>query len=119
MGTCKVKVSDGGRFISSHTCGRKLSGSDDYPELCGVHAAAKRRKAQKEADRLAITERRAAETAEFRTRVDALNERYGLKAISRTLTPTTGPGAFVSRPTGDVILSLDQLESLLAKLDCR
>lgn len=115
--TCRVSVHDGGRMMSSHTCGRKLSGSDDYPDLCGLHASAKRRaKAAAQAKREAKA-RRNDELAAADARVIALNNQLEIVAVAQTTMPTTGVDAFHSIATGNAIVPIDQLEKLAAELD--
>lgn len=114
--TCQVRVPDGGRFISAHTCGKKLSGSNDYPELCGQHASVKRREQSKKAAReeasVRLNEQRDADAA----RVVALNAKLGTKALLRTSMATTGPEAFIGKSTGEVTVTIAELEALALRL---
>jgi hypothetical protein len=116
--TCQVNVHDGGRFLTSHKCGRKLSGSDDYPELCGLHASVKRRAKQRQQQTL---DRRAQVTAEreaFEARAVAASKALGVPMQVDLTYPVTGPDAHTGQHvTGHVIVSLSDLESLIERLN--
>jgi len=115
--TCKVQVSDGARSMRFHTCGKKLSGSDDYPELCGTHAAASRRQRAKEDHRVTRTAEIEAAMKVTRDRADAVAAKLGITMVVETRFPTTGPDAFLpSQPTGKVIVGLAQLEALVKEV---
>lgn len=114
--TCRERISDGGRAVTFHTCGRKLSGSDDYPELCGLHASAKRRALAKEAARLTSSARRAAEVAAADAKVIDLNNRLEIAAVAQTTFPTSGIDAYYQVPTGNAIVPIDQLASLADRI---
>lgn len=114
--TCQESIPDGGRAVTFHTCGRKLSGSDDYPELCGLHASAKRRALAREDARQASKERRIAEVAEADAKVISLNNQLGIVAVAQTKFPTTGIDAYHQVPTGNAIVPIDQLETLAAQI---
>lgn len=114
--TCQVRIPDGGRLMSSHTCGKKLSGSDDYPELCGQHASAKRRaqskKSAREEAEARLNQQREADAA----RVVALNAKLGTKALLCTVMATAGPEAFIGKSTGEVTITIAELEALALRL---
>ena len=115
--TCQVRVSDGGRLMSTHACGRKLSGSDEYPELCGLHASAKHRALEKDQARREAGDRRQAEVKAADAKVIALNNQLGIVAVAETKFPTTGVDAYHEIPTGNAIVPVDQLEKLAAEID--
>ena len=114
--TCIERVTDGGRLVSSHSCDRKLKGDPEYPYLCGLHVAAARRAVAKSQARAELKEAREGALDEFRARVEEFNQRYDVKAVAKVLMPTAGPGAHILQANGDVIISLDQLEALIARL---
>ena len=114
--TCRESVPDGGRLMSFHTCGRKLSGSDDYPDLCGLHASLRRRALSREAARQASKDRRTAEVAAMDARVIDLNNRLEIAAVSQTRFPKTGIDAYHQIPTGNAIVPVDHLEKLAARI---
>ena len=108
--TCQ-ELSSPGTFMV-RTCGRKLSGSEDYPDLCGMHASAKRRAKPKGQQREDLRERRQAELLEANGKLVALNAKLGIQSTLQTTMPTTGPGAFIGMATGHAIVRIDQLEWL-------
>jgi hypothetical protein len=114
--TCKKLIPDGGRAVTFHACGRKLSGSDDYPELCGLHASAKRRSLAKDAARRSSAARRVAEVAAANAKVIDLNNRLGIVAVAQTTFPTSGIDAYHQTPTGNAVVPIDQLASLADRL---
>jgi hypothetical protein len=115
--TCQVQVSDGARSMRFHTCGKKLSGSDDYPELCGTHAAANRRRSTKDNHRVTRTAEIEAAMKATRDRADAVAASLGVTMVVETRFPTTGPDAFLpSQPTGKVVIPLSQLEALVERI---
>lgn len=101
---------------SSYPCGRKLKGDPRYPTLCGLHVSVRDRAAKKEELRKQITAERADGLHAMEARAKSLSDRHGVTLHVQTVFPAKGPGAFVSKPTGKVIISLDELEALLAKL---
>jgi hypothetical protein len=116
--TCKVQVSDGARSMRFHTCGKKLSGSDDYPEYCGMHAAAKRRQSAKDDHRITRTAEIEAAMKATRDRTDRVAATLGVELTVETRFPTTGPDAFLpSQPTGKVIVDIAQLEALVKDVE--
>lgn len=116
QGTCPELVSDGGRMMSMHTCGRKSKGHPEFPQLCGVHAGAILRQRQKDAARRDHRAEADARLADEQVRADAITEQFGVNLTLRTVFPTSGPGAFISRATGEVIISLADLEKLVSEV---
>jgi hypothetical protein len=114
---CIEMISAGNRSVSFNVCGRKLKGDAEFPHLCGTHVGVITRGRNKNATRAKLAEDVTRSLADFDARVAAINERYELDAIARTVNATSGPLAFVSRSTGDVVISLARLEALLAELD--
>jgi hypothetical protein len=114
--TCKVRVPDGGRLVSFHACGRKLSGSADYPELCGLHASVKRRAEEKENARHSLRDERAKEVGAADEQVASLSVALGVTVSAQTATPWVGPEAGISRPTGYALLKLDDLAKIAERL---
>lgn len=110
--SCIESVSDGGRFITSHVCGKKLKGDAEFPWLCGLHVSAIRRARSKEAKRAETKARRQAELETENAKLIALNARLGIRSTLQTTMPTTGPDAFIGVSTGYAIVRLDQLENL-------
>lgn len=109
---CQVRVPDGGRSVSSHACGRKLSSSEDYPELCGLHAAAKRRRLAKRRQEISeqATAKKAVQDAD--ARVISLNNRLGIVAVAQTQYDRH----IVARPTGSAIVPIAELEKLAERI---
>lgn len=114
--TCQVKISDGGRLMSFHVCGRKLSGSADYPELCGPHASAQRRAKEKENARHSLRDERAKEVDAADEHAVSLSVALGVTVSAQTVVPWSGPEAGVSRPTGYALLKLDDLAKIAERL---
>lgn len=115
--TCIKMIPVGGRSMTFNVCGKKLKGDAEFPHLCGLHIGVITRGRNKNALESNLKARANAELEAFKDRVDALNQRYELSALADTRSGTTGPLAFVARSTGRVVISLDRLEALLAKLD--
>lgn len=113
---CIEQVPDGGRFITAHTCGRKLRGDTEFPYLCWIHVAAIHRARTKSGQREALKVRRQAELETAGAELAALNSRLEICSTLRTSMPTTGPGAFIGVPTGEAIVRIDQLEKLAYRI---
>jgi hypothetical protein len=116
MDTCPERISDGGRLMSSHTCGRKLSGSDDFPELCGLHAGVKRRALAKDRARRDANAQRIEAVKEIDAQVSDLNDRLGIKAIAQTAFPTSGLNLYRAVPTGNVVIAIEDLQALADRI---
>jgi hypothetical protein len=116
-GTCQVNISDGGRTISFHTCGRKLSKSEDYPDLCNLHASIKRRELAKAEQRIQGVQTAVAEREAVSQRVSAVSAALNIPMVPETYYPVTGPHAHTGlRVTGQVMVQLDQLEKLASRV---
>jgi hypothetical protein len=99
---CQEQVSDGGRWPSFHTCGRPIKRDG----LCGLHAAAKDRAAQRDRDMAAKRDgqKRAKASAEA-----ALTE-LGVKGRAAY-------DSIAAAYTGEVVVSVDELRRLMARAD--
>lgn len=105
---CKVSIPDGGRAVTFHTCGRPLSGSEDYPDLCGVHAAAKRRKAAKDRERIVADSLARDNVREADDRASTLSVALGVTVSAETRFDS----AIRRHPTGNAVVKLDDLQKL-------
>lgn len=114
--SCIETVHDGGRMMSSHTCGRKLKGDHEYPHLCGLHISAIRRAKDREQKRrsTAIQSNEAMEAAGFE--LEKLNTALGITSVLQTKTPYPGVGAFISAPTGNAVVPIEKLHGLASRL---
>jgi hypothetical protein len=102
--------------VSSHTCGRKLSGSEDYPDLCGLHAAGQRRRQAKASARQSLRDQRAEEVKTADERAVILSAALGVPVSAQASLPWTGPEAGINRPTGQALLKLDDLAKIAERL---
>ena len=114
---CEIKVYSGSHGMHGHLCGRKLSGSEDYPELCGLHASTKRRALEKDQQTNARRVEQARELDAFNERMLAASNVLGLKLATQTTQAFTGPDAWTgAKVTGNVIVPLRQLEALASQI---
>lgn len=94
--------------FSHHVCGRKITPKDPEGKLCGLHLAAKVRRAQKDAELKAAMERGREIDAEARRIEQELRE-HGIKATVGTV------GSYPAKAlTGNVTISLEDLRTLIA-----
>lgn len=114
---CIESVPDGGRFITSHTCGKKLKGDTEFPWLCGLHVSVIHRRRSKGQQHNELRTQRSLELETANTELEQLNTRLGITSTLRTLFPTKGPDAFVSRPTRDAVVPVEKLRELADRLD--
>lgn len=114
--TCQERIPDGGRAAIFHTCGRKLSGSEDYPELCGFHASVKRRRKSKAAARDLHKAQIAAGLSAADERAATLSQALGVTVSAETALAWTGPDAGITKPTGFGKVSLDALQQLADRI---
>lgn len=117
MNTCQVNVPNSGRAVTFHKCGRKLSGSEDYPELCGLHAAAERRALAKEQARADVKLVRAAEVKAANQLAERLSRQLGIRVTATMRYPMSGPETLITQPTGNATVKLADLERLVARLN--
>lgn len=114
--TCIERVSDGGRMMSSHNCGKKLKNFEEFPYLCGQHVAAILRKRTKEGQRKALIEQREEERLAANTELEQLNTQLGITSILETRAPQQGVEAWIYRPTGNAIVPVEKLRDLQKRL---
>lgn len=112
--TCIERVH---RDYSSYNCGRKLKGDPEFPHLCGIHVGAIHRTRAKIAKRNQYANETAALTQSTKERADAAAAALGVQLQVESTHETTGPNAYVSRPSGRVSISLDELEQLVKRLE--
>jgi hypothetical protein len=100
---CGVSVSDGGRSVGTHDCGKPIK--NEELGMCGVHASAVKRRQAGDVERF---ERRAANNAEL----DAIREELKTLGVD-ALAHTTHDRDFITRWTGNVVLSMTELRRIL------
>jgi hypothetical protein len=113
---CIKHVSDGGRSVALHDCGRKLKGDAEYPYLCGMHVSVLRRGQDKYAVRNARKLELAAADLDIERRAKAVSVALGTELQPGWHYPTKGPNAHIGHLTGKVEVELSFLEGLAAEL---
>lgn len=114
--TCQERVYPPGRAMTGHACGRKLKGDPEFPELCGTHVAASRRRREKDAAREEIKTQYQDTLRADQERVCKVEGVLGFAVTLKTAMSDTGPDAFIRRSTGQALVDISALESVVAEL---
>lgn len=114
---CIKRVSDGGRMMTTHECGKYLKGDPEFPHWCGVHVAAKRRVRSKVEQRDALKSQREEERDAASKQLCELNDELGIRSTLSLIYPRSGPDAWTGGvPTGKAVVEVEQLEQLAGRI---